>query len=769
MITKIKRIKNLGLVFADFSWNPSTPDFKRFNIIYGWNGSGKTTLSRLFSSIAESDLDQTEFEMTDEAGAEYKTGQSFPQQIRVFNQDYIQKNVEILKSHANSISILLGEENKDLAEQIKKDEVKLNGDSDDPANVGKAGSLYAYSQKKKRKEKDRENKFTEIAAVIGAAMGGGSASRSYRRPNAEKDFASLGAKSELNDSVLDEYTLTLKQEVASIEKPVALSPVQSALGQTTDPLILLGDLFSKAQALLTKTAQTETIIRLRENPDISKWVEEGTHLHKKHNSNICEYCGNLVSSERIAALAGHFNDADRSLKAEIEILIEQFRKIYTSIDSIDIPDTARFYKELRTSIDSSKESLTRSKGLLLGAIKIFAETLKSKRDNTDKTLVSNVVLDPAPMASEIESLNEIIGKHNQKTKDFEKVREVAANKLKAHYLSTIFDTITSLDKDLVDTITQIDSLTIEVAEIQKRIEENKSKISSTHKACAEINAGLETFLGRKELHFEPDVKETYSPSSGESAETTLGYHILRGSEPALYLSEGEKTAIAFVYFVVHLKDGQFPLENGLVVVDDPISSLDSNSVYQAFSFLKNAVKDCGQVFIFTHSFDFLRLLLNWRKNVSDKKETSYFMIKNDFSNGNRLALIENMDKELQEYESEYHYLFHLLKTMRDSQNESIEKAYPVPNIARKVWESFLMFRVPNGRSPYSKMEVLKKDGYSSQKLDAIYKFTNDQSHITGAGFDPALVPETKKVIGEILEMMETIAPEHFRIINSATS
>ncbi len=232
------------------------------------------------------------------------------------------------------------------------------------------------------------------------------------------------------------------------------------------------------------------------------------------------------------------------------------------------------------------------------------------------------------------------------------------------------------------------------------------------------------------------------------------------------MSEGEKTAIAFVYFVVHLGDRDFDNKNGIVVVDDPISSLDSNSLFQAFSFLKNSVKESGQVFIFTHSFDFLRLLINWRKHAGG---AGYFMIKNYFSDGVRTAQLEHMDKELCEYESEYHYLFKLLKQLRDEQDGTIAKAYPVPNIARKVWDTFLMFSVPSGKSNYKKMDDLKTSGFDEQKLDAIYKFTNDQSHITGSGFNPALVPETQKVISELFEMIELIAPTHFRIIDQATN
>lgn len=92
----------------------------------------------------------------------------------------------------------------------------------------------------------------------------------------------------------------------------------------------------------------------------------------------------------------------------------------------------------------------------------------------------------------------------------------------------------------------------------------------------------------------------------------------------------------------------------------------------------------------------------------------------------------------------------------------------MPNIARKVWDTFLMFRVPDGNGTYLKMEYLKSGGHDAKILDAIYKFTNDQSHSTGAGFDPALVPETQKVVAEMFEMIKTLDSEHFRIVDKAT-
>jgi hypothetical protein len=67
------------------------------------------------------------------------------------------------------------------------------------------------------------------------------------------------------------------------------------------------------------------------------------------------------------------------------------------------------------------------------------------------------------------------------------------------------------------------------------------------------------------------------------------------------------------------------------------------------------------------------------------------------------------------------------------------------------------------------MDYLKEQGVDAQKLDAIYKFTNDQSHGAGSGFDPALVPETQKLIINLLDMIKELDPEHFRTINEATN
>ena len=142
------------------------------------------------------------------------------------------------------------------------------------------------------------------------------------------------------------------------------------------------------------------------------------------------------------------------------------------------------------------------------------------------------------------------------------------------------------------------------------------------------------------------------------------------------------------------------------------------------------------------------------------------MIKNCYKDNCRCAFLDKMDKELCDYESEYHYLFKILNEFQS--DGTIAQAYPIPNIARKVLDTFLLFRVPCGGSNYSKLKKIgETTKFDNNKITAIYKFTNDQSHITGSGFNPALVPETQKNVEYLLEMIKAVFPEHYKILQES--
>ncbi len=772
MITKINRIKNLGLVFSDYVWNYNLPDyqlpnFKRYNLIYGWTGTGKTTLSKLFNALENDNgkiIQGLEYEIEDNENNIYKQNEFFGKKIRVFNEDYVENNIKIQEGKAKAIKLVLGDVNKEIVEQIEIDNEKLQRINSE---------LKTANDNLEQKIKTKAKSFTEIAKTIYVAIMGG-AIRTYRKANAETDFSKIKNKELLPDDELNKFAIVVKQSSMSSIDAIKQVDVETAEGDDKELSVFLGDLIDKTENLLSQTVESQTIERLKSNQDISDWIETGLSIHTEHKSTNCEFCWQVLPKERLSELFKHFNEADKQLKQNIDKLTAICNDIHTKIENVKYPDKARFYDEYQQDYEHDCLEFDQEKISLLNSLQGLIDLLKNKKSKTTEALISDKEIDISKYVKSFDTINDYIDKHNKKTSDFENEKNHAINKLKNHYLSTIFDEVKSLEKDIQDQEKIIDKLNngdsekpddLGILGLKKRISENQAKISSTHKACEDINNSLTTFLDRKELVFEPH-KTKVPDDKGHEQEIEDGYVIKRNGKLAKNLSAGEKTAIAFVYFTIHLKDQDFDLNNGIVVIDDPVSSLDSNSLFQAFAFLKNAVKNAEQIFIFTHNFEFLKLLLNWAKNIDHGNKSSYYMVKNCHKGNSRYAYLDKMDRELYEYESEYHYLFKILKEFES--DGTIAQAYPIPNIARKVLDTFLMFRVPCGGGVYHKLEIIKETtDFDKNKLTAIFKFTNDQSHITGSGFDPALVPETQKNVKYLLEMIEQIFPEHYKILEAS--
>lgn len=738
MIKEIKKLKKLG-IFDDYKWNAqSLGSFGRYNLLYGYNGSGKTTLSKLFSILQDgfsSEFPDLIYEIDTEDQGVIKNNQKYSKKIRVFNRDYIDNNIETIGSKAKPIFIL-GEENKIISEQIEKDSKLLE-------------ELEKLKKEKEdfveKKNNERGKQFTDVSKIIGSNTSGSSV-RNYRKPDAEKAFSTLEQKELLTEEDLNKYQLTLKSE----EKNKI---------NETDEIDFFGKLCEasqKVKELTSKTVEVSIIERLKENPDISEWVEEGLHLHLDKKTEKCEFCNQNLPEQRLEEIISYFNKEDQELKKDLDFNIEVLEQIHEEIKNVIFPDKANLYLEFQSEYTSRIETFNKEKINLQKETFDLIKVLQDKKTRTTEKVEFDIDF-KANFNSSIKNINETISKHNNKTTNFQEKRDEAREKLEKHYLSDIFDSIAEIDVEIKENKEEIkkiengDEEKIGITKLREKISTNKETISSEHKACGLLNNKLEMFLGRKEIIFEVSDKG--------------GYAIKRNGKIANNLSEGEKTAIAFVYFVVHLEDKNFDLKDGIVVVDDPISSLDSNSLFQAFSFLKNSVSDAEQVFILTHNFDFLRLVINWLNFIyrgKKEKEKPYFMIKNKVVSSERIAEIQKIDPLLTKHETEYHFLCSILFDLPN--DDTIISVYHIPNVARKVLETFLMFRVPNSDTPYKKLEDLEFD---ENKKTSIYKFTNDQSHITGKGFDPSLVAETQKNVKYLLEMIKETFQEHYSILEKS--
>lgn len=343
MIEKINKIQKLG-IFEDYSADSNLEKFAKFNLIYGWNGSGKTTFSELFKAFKSGELEEfpdLKYTITC-SGNNYSNTQAYDKNIHVFNQKYVADNVDVVSGNIKSI-FMLGKVNLDLLGSIQKDEKKLSDREE---------ALATKSQELIKKQKDKNKFFTDVARIISANTSGVS-TRNYNKNNAEKAFDKLESKEVLPQELIKEHLTTLKQQ----EKQ-QLTPIETTITKALEGII------NDSKNILNKTVEIVVIDRLKNNPNISKWVEEGIHLHKETDLNNCEFCNQQLPVDRIPQLLSYFNDADKSLKMDIESLLERTRAIYSLISKLSFMDEANLYDEFQEDYKEEVENLETYKAQL---------------------------------------------------------------------------------------------------------------------------------------------------------------------------------------------------------------------------------------------------------------------------------------------------------------------------------------------------------------------------------------------------------------------
>ncbi|MGN6423261.1 MAG: AAA family ATPase [Asticcacaulis sp.] len=741
MLTSLKKIENLG-VFSKYVAANDLPEFQRYNVIYGDNGSGKTTLSRLLASLpagghaAYADL---KYSVTTQSGA-FTHGQNYPRKVRVFNADYVEANVGQCEGPIPHI-LIIGEDNKALAQEVADEQA---------ACTGRISGIEAATSNITKLESDRGKLFSAIAKTIGEAISGTTV-RSYRKPDAEAAYSKIKIFSELSDEELAVHRATVHQEQLDSVNSVSFPIQPQADGTGRNLLEILESIRDDVNILTARTAQSAVIAHLQENPDIYDWVERGILIHRNHKSERCEFCDQQLPAARLVLLAGHFSDEDQNLKFDIEAEQKHLDVVRHYIREMVVPAKGQFYSELRDEADALAAALESAKSYALKFVDEAYALLAQKLTERTVSYAVNLPSDFSGLSAAVASAKALCERHNRKTSAFDQEKATARDAMETSYLSSISGQVTAYDDEIAKARKLIDDLKAGASapfagrsldDLQNSIVEKRAKVANAHTAGADLTKRLKNFLGRAELTF---------------VSTDEGYLIHRRGKPAKRLSEGEKTAIAFIYFLVQLSDQTFNIAEGVVVIDDPISSLDSSAIYQAFSYLKNAVKDAKQIVVLTHNFDFLKLVLNWFHGIPKRAGLkSYFMIACTEDENGRNAHLCKLDQLLHEHASEYQYLFKKLYTYKS--DGTIESAYHIPNVARKVLETFLEYYEPSAAGLYEKLDEVDFDPL---KKTAIYKFANDLSHMTGKGFDPALVAETQKNTTYLLEMIAALAPKHY--------
>jgi len=698
-IKKIKKIKNLA-TFDNFQCPDNCDKFGQFNFFYGWNYSGKTTLSRIFRCLEikkqHPDFPNAEFslETDNENITQQDISRDYP--IRVFNEDFVEENFKWNdEKHEISPVLLLSKKSIELENKV----AELTEEKQNSKKL-----LRETSGKKQNKEnqisQSLTNKAREIRNILGITN--------------SKDFDKNTLEDKIN-KVEDNYKkhILSNNQYQSLLNTIRITTQYEVISEINIYLKLVNFIDDVKNILNKKITAQQIIEKLKNNAELNSWVRKGIDLHK--NETICQFCGNKLPSDLFDRLNKHFPDEFDKLIEEIENKKIEITNHKSEIERFETSDKARFFLDYQVQYEEKQKSLKTELNSYVESLEVLLNKLKEKSEQPfNKLDFGDINNNQQTIEKIVRDINKIITDNNLKIQNLGNEKNQAKKTIIKHFVAKSIDEIGYFDLKLLISIygIYISKLTNDIKKKQDSITDINKKIKAEAIGAEKINVYLIRFFndGKLKLNLLDNGK----------------YQIFRDNKIAKNLSTGEKNIIALIYFFTRLEEKNFELNQSIIFIDDPVSSLDNNHTFKIYGFLNEKLKDCGQMFITTHNFNFFNLL----KDLNNKG--AFFLVKKiSNNNGDKKSVIENLPDVLFKFKSEYNYLFSILKEFNETNDKSnFELLYIMPNIIRRFLEAYLFMKYPDGKKFKNKTEKFFKNentGDISEKQSTL-KLLDEYSH-----------------------------------------
>jgi len=755
IISNIRALNEAG-VLAERTARTSPLSLRRYNLIYGFNGSGKSTLSRLFASLQSGNRDGKlppacafEFELDDGAilGCPGRL-MGLEQRVLVFNADFVEHNLRWAAGTANPV-FYIGREQAELAAELARQEAAM------PAAQLRRTNADALL---KAKEKAFATFKRERARLVAENLR--LRNRKYEAPQLVQDFGTLNLGPDAN---LPDERLEAAKAACRLDEPMARV---NELAFQDRPVV---EMISQARELAAQTAGTVVIAELGQHPDMVLWVREGAAYHNAHDLETCLFCTGPIQPARRELLEQAFDD---KLERFLELIgrahadgeatlsaLADLRIAVATLDAVSV-DLHQPYKETRERLI---EAIKVCEGLAAGGVAILAD----KRGKPTQPADAGGLASEPDVAEAVAALTGILGElngllraHNERIDGFERYQEEARIAVRRHYLASgraEYDALVA-DQKVAETEATLaeaalTNLTQEVARLRSEVREHGP-------TADKINKLIASYLGHGELTISA-VAEGY--------EIHRHGRLVEGTP-----SEGEKTAIALCYFISTLESDGRKLKDLIVVVDDPISSLDTKALNFTCALVKSRLDKAAQLFVLTHNQqcmnEFKKAWKNRHRPIEkDKDPTATFLFMDvTIPKGRtaRSASFVEMSKLLRDYDFEYHFLFHHVLKFEAETAAEFEYAYMMPNVLRRILDVFLAFRCPgsSGLAPKIAQLCAEYTDLDQDRITALERLAQVESHSENLddliGFSSMTLEETREANATLLEVMRIVDPAH---------
>jgi len=755
-IKRIDHIRGFGS-FNDWERDDELPDFKRYNLIYGWNGSGKTTLVRLIRmfetrrvhGVADRESLDIRITLSDDSSLLHSDVDTSTTSFRVFNEDFVSDNLEFDTATASPL-LILGEDNVEAAkelEELRDMQAVIQAEHD------------SVEAEHSRVEDRREQFLADTARSIKTSLRNGPDPRF-------NDYNKGDVRSYLDGIPEEADRPSIDRE--DEEGRLRSLPLQPLAIESPPDVGQLPSLWSEMEGLLAKELVGAIIEELRSDADVQKWVERGLRLHEEWVER-CLFCNQDLPSARIDALLEHFSSEFKSHVTKVGSLIERLEELKSSTrsyrDSIASITDSALYPDLRDSWSQARRRLERAFGLVERLLDCALDELAAKKADPWEKIDSPVALARAERMTEragiaIAAMTEAVACNADRRTNLDSVRRDAQRQLE---IDMVWDArprymeFISESQDLLEAIVDLRACLEEISAAVRRLE---AAAADDAPALEGLNAAFESFFGHGVL--------TVAPATDTGGEG--GMRLMRNGRIATHLSAGERNGIALVYFLLWLRDARTDLENTVVVIDDPVSSLDAGALYQAFSFIYEHTAAAAQLIVLTHDFRLFRLVRNRFGQVGYYKDTSdtemFMTVKRglDPESSSKLICIE---PTLRNFDSEYHYLYVCVRRFAAGEVDGVPGAQEMPNVVRRLLESFLAFKLPSKSGIGVKLNELVGD---TAEVQRILRFVHDYSHAGGlASFERIGAvdnEEALQVARDVMTLMNALDTDHVSVMRN---
>ncbi len=586
------------------------------NFIYGSNGSGKSTISNFLQS------------QKDELYADSKIswGNNSHQKVVVYNRRFRDENFKMSSEQDIKGIFTLGEDN--IKNIVKIKDLKDEKNDLDNKLIQNSNSLKSKKQEIHTQDLQfQESIWTTIYLKNKTLFHKGVPSfKKSKNDFKNKVIEKFNPTHSLASSVTD---LNQRAEVLHSDNIEEYSLINFKTTSLLSTLISIEEnSFWEKLIIGNKDIPIGKLIQTLNNND---WVNTGRQYI--HDTDECPFCQKrTIDSEFKKQLGDFFNKEYESNLSHLDTMLNDYTLNRSDLSTLLKSET--FISPTLPNNIINKEEFEATIKLIENNLQQNISYIESKKQEPSKKIrlsSSRELFDK--LMSLIENTNEKINKHNNIVKNSDKEKEKLENDIWGYLLNeqkkTISDHISSvsnINKAINSLEKAIESLESDIRIKSNEISEAGKEITSIQPSVDEINNSLKSYGFQNFSICVSEQNKNYyqlKRSDGTSVKDTL--------------SEGETTFITFLYFMQLIKGDSNESDVSLkkiLVIDDPVSSLDSTILYIVSTMIKKLCRDIRgkigdveQVFIFTHNVSFHRET-SFTGNREDKNnDTNYWIIR----------------------------------------------------------------------------------------------------------------------------------------------